>query len=193
MSSVTQADTKNIVLVHGLGVDGSSSRSVSRSLTGQGYNVSIVQAPLNCFDNELHFTKLVLNGLVGPMVLVGHSDGGVVITAAENPHVEARIYVAAFQPAPGDSTGSLKAKTPPLLDPTFLRTKLVISSSAMSAFSPDTARGWPADAWRMPRSTADGNCSLARVYLGGVSHVLGLQFPGRSVAEVRALTHVTRQ
>lgn len=120
-SSSALADIKNIVLVHGLSVDGSSWRPVYDILSGQGYNVSIVQAPLNGFDNDLHATKLVLDRQDGPVVLVGHSYGGVLITAAGNdPKVEALVYVAAFQPAPGESTGSLNAQTSPLLDPAFI-------------------------------------------------------------------------
>lgn len=112
------ADTKNIVLVHGLSVDGSSWRPVYEILSGQGYRVSIVQAPLNGFDHDLDATQLVLDRQDGPVVLVGHSYGGVVITAAGNdPKVAALVYVAAFQPAAGETTGSLNEKMPPLLDP----------------------------------------------------------------------------
>ncbi|MFN4212056.1 MAG: alpha/beta hydrolase [Devosia sp.] len=119
--SVALAKTKNVVLVHGLSVDGSSWRPVYDILVEQGYAVSIVQAPLDGFDNDLRATKLVLDRQDGPVVLVGHSYGGVVITAAGNdPKVEALVYVAAFQPAPGESTGTLNAENPPLLDPAFI-------------------------------------------------------------------------
>ena len=92
ISSATLADTKNVVLVHGLSVDGSSWRPVYEILAGQGYNVSIVQMPLNGFDNDFHATQLVLDRQDGPVVLVGHSYGGVVITAAGNdPKVEALV------------------------------------------------------------------------------------------------------
>lgn len=112
------ADTKNIILVHGLSVDGSSWRPVYDILAGQGYQVSIVQAPLNGFDHDLDAAQLVLDRQDGPVVLVGHSYGGVIITAAGNdPKVNALVYVAAFQPAAGETTGSLNAGTPPLLDP----------------------------------------------------------------------------
>jgi pimeloyl-ACP methyl ester carboxylesterase len=84
ISSTTLADTRNVVLVHGLSVDGSSWRPVYDILAGQGYNVSIVQMPLNGFDNDLDATRLVLDRQDGPGVLVGHSYGGVVITAAGN-------------------------------------------------------------------------------------------------------------
>lgn len=112
------ADANNIVLVHGMNMDGASWRSVYEILTAQGYQVSIVQEPLNGFDGDLHATQLVLDKQDGPVVLVGHSYGGVVITAAGNdPKVEALVYVAAFQPAAGETTGTLNAATPPLLDP----------------------------------------------------------------------------
>lgn len=121
VSSAALADTKNVVLVHGLSVDGSSWRPVYDILTGQGYNVSIVQAPLNGFDNDVHAVQLVLDRQVGPVVLVGHSYGGVLITAVGNdPKVEALVYVAAFQPATGETTGSLNAERPPLLDSTAI-------------------------------------------------------------------------
>lgn len=120
-ASSALADTKNIVLVHGLSVDGSSWRPVYDILAGKGFNVSIVQAPLNGFHNDLNATRLVLERQDGPVVLVGHSYGGIVITAAGNdPKVEALVYVAAFQPAPGETTSSLNAKTPPLLDPAYI-------------------------------------------------------------------------
>lgn len=118
VSSPALAETRNIVLVHGLSVDGSSWRAVYDILAEQGYNVSIVQGPLNGFDNDLVAAQLVLDKQERPVVLVGHSYGGVVITAAGNdPRVEALVYVAAFQPAAGETTGTLNAETPPLLDP----------------------------------------------------------------------------
>jgi pimeloyl-ACP methyl ester carboxylesterase len=112
------ADTKNIVLMHGLSVDGSSWRLVYEILSGQGYQVSIVQAPLDGFDHDLDAVQLVLERQDGPVVLVGHSYGGVVITAAGNDsRVTSLVYVAAFQPASGETTGTLNAEMPPLLDP----------------------------------------------------------------------------
>lgn len=118
VSPAAPADARNIVLVHGLSVDGSGWRPVYDILAGQGYKVSIVQMPLNGFDNDLDAARRVLQRQDGPVVLVGHSYGGVVITAAGNdPRVAALVYVAAFQPAAGETTGSLNADTPPLLDP----------------------------------------------------------------------------
>src|SRR5690606_16940915 len=87
-------------------------------LTEQGYNVTIVQEPLDSFEGDLQATQVVLDKQDGPVVLVGHSYGGVVITTAGNdPKVRALVYVAAFQPAAGETTGTLNAVTPPLLDP----------------------------------------------------------------------------
>ena len=70
ISPATLADTRSVVLVHGLSVDGSSWRPVYDILAGQGYNVSIVQLPLNSFDNDLHATQMVLDTQDGPVVLV---------------------------------------------------------------------------------------------------------------------------
>lgn len=76
-----------------------------------------MQEPINGFEGDLQATPLVLDKQDGPVVLVGHSYGGVVITTAGNdPKVEALVYVAAFQPAAGEITGTLNGATPPLLD-----------------------------------------------------------------------------
>lgn len=112
------AQADNIVLVHGMNMDGSGWRPVYEILTEQGYNVSIVQQPLNGFEADLRATQQILDQQDGPVVLVGHSYGGVVITAAGNdPKVQALVYVAAFQPDTGETTGSLNEDFAPLLDP----------------------------------------------------------------------------
>lgn len=115
-SAFAQAD--NVVLVHGMNMDGSGWRPVYDILTEQGYNVSIVQQPLNGFENDLLATQRVLDQQEGPVVLVGHSYGGVVITmAGKDPKVESLVYIAGFQPDTGETTGSLNAEFAPLLDP----------------------------------------------------------------------------
>lgn len=112
------AGANSIVLVHGMNVDGSGWRPVYDILVEKGYQVSIVQQPLNGFESDLRATQVAIDKLEGPVVLVGHSYGGVVVTTAGNdPKVEALVYVAAFQPAVGETTGSLNAAMPPLLDP----------------------------------------------------------------------------
>lgn len=95
-----------------MNMDGASWRPVYDLLTEQGYNVTIVQEPLNGFEGDLQATQLVLDKLDGPVFLVDHSYGGVVITTAGNdPKVEALVDVAAFQPAAGETICTLNADT----------------------------------------------------------------------------------
>ncbi len=99
---------RNIVLVHGAFADGSGWRGVSDILTKDGYNVSVVQEPLTGVENDVAATKIILDRQNGPAVLVGHSYGGVVITAAGNhPNVASLVYVAAYAPDEGQTIASL--------------------------------------------------------------------------------------
>ncbi|WP_416067459.1 alpha/beta fold hydrolase [Rhizobium sp. ZK1] len=107
------ADAGNIVLVHGALVDGSGWRGVYDTLTRDGYNVSIVQQPLTGLDQDVEATKRVLDQQDGDVVLVGHSYGGTIITAAgDDPKVKALVYVAALQPEKGESTAQLLQSMP---------------------------------------------------------------------------------
>jgi pimeloyl-ACP methyl ester carboxylesterase len=118
LAAPAQATVKNIVLVHGMGVDGSGWRAVHDILRGKGYAVTVVQQPLTGFSDDLKATQRSLDQQQGPVVLVGHSYGGVVITTAGNdPKVRALVYVAAIQPDRGDTMGSLNAKMPSAYDP----------------------------------------------------------------------------
>ena len=93
---------KNIVLVHGAFADGSSWSKVIPLLQAQGYKVTSVQNPLTSFQEDVAATRRALAAQDGPVILVGHSYGGVVITeAGNNPKVSGLVYVAAF--APGDN------------------------------------------------------------------------------------------
>jgi pimeloyl-ACP methyl ester carboxylesterase len=104
----------NIVLVHGGFVDGSGWQGVYDHLTADGYRVAVVQNPTLSLDGDVAATHQILDGLDGPAVLVGHSYGGVVITAAGNhPNVAALAYIAAFAPDKGESVSSLIADPPP--------------------------------------------------------------------------------
>lgn len=95
---------RNIVLVHGAWVDGSGWKPVYDILTGDGYNVSVVQEPLTSFAEDVAATRRVLAMQTGPCILVGHSYGGSVITeAGTDPHVAALVYVAAHMPDAGES------------------------------------------------------------------------------------------
>jgi len=105
---------KNIVLVHGGFVDGSGWEGVYNILKADGYNVAIVQNPTISLEDDVAFTKRAIDAQDGPVVLVGHSYGGVVITeAGTHPNVERLVYITGFAPDKGESVGSLIANPPP--------------------------------------------------------------------------------
>jgi pimeloyl-ACP methyl ester carboxylesterase len=103
-----------IVLVHGALIDGSSWRGVYDVLTRDGYRVSIVQQPLTGFDEDVAATKRVIDQQDGPVILVGHSYGGSIITVAgSDPKVKALVYVAALQPDVGETSAEVAPPMPP--------------------------------------------------------------------------------
>jgi pimeloyl-ACP methyl ester carboxylesterase len=103
-----------VVLVHGGFVDGSGWRGVYDRLKADGHRVSVVQNPTLSVEGDVAATKLVLDDIDGPVVLVGHSYGGVVITeAGTDPRVAALVYIAAFAPDKGESVNTLIADPPP--------------------------------------------------------------------------------
>jgi len=103
-----------VVLVHGGFVDGSGWRGVYDILTDDGFDVSVVQNPTTSLQGDVSVTKLALDEQAGPVVLVGHSYGGAVITEAGNhPKVERLVYVTAFAPDKGESVNTLIANPPP--------------------------------------------------------------------------------
>jgi len=104
MSAATADRIKNIVLVHGGFVDGSGWLGVYRGLKQQGFNVSVVQNPTTSLADDVRVTRMTLAQQDGPVILVGHSYGGAVITEAGNhPIVAGLVYVAAFAPDAGES------------------------------------------------------------------------------------------
>ena len=111
LPSVAQSATQpvhNIVLVHGAWADGSSWARVIPLLQQKGYHVTAVQNPLTSFADDVAATKRVIDAQDGPVLLVGHSYGGAVITeAGNNPKVAGLVYVAAFAPDTGESSGAL--------------------------------------------------------------------------------------
>lgn len=108
------AAIKNVVLVHGGFVDGSGWEGVYNLLRKDGFNVSIVQHPTSSLADDVAYTKRVIAAQDGPVLLVGHSYGGVVITEAGNdPKVKGLAYIAAFAPDRGESVGSLIANPAP--------------------------------------------------------------------------------
>jgi pimeloyl-ACP methyl ester carboxylesterase len=110
----TLASTVSVVLVHGGFVDGSGWDEVYRVLKKDGYRVSVVQNPTTSLDADVATTKQVIAAQTRPVVLVGHSYGGAVITEAGNdPKVAALVYIAAFAPDKGESVSSLIKNAPP--------------------------------------------------------------------------------
>ncbi|MFD0152881.1 alpha/beta fold hydrolase [Streptomyces sp. NPDC055721] len=104
----------SVVLVHGGFVDGSGWQGVYDALTADGHNVAIVQNPTLALDGDVTATRQVIDRVPGPVTLVGHSYGGVVITEAGNHEkVTALVYIAAFAPDKGESVGTLIADPPP--------------------------------------------------------------------------------
>jgi pimeloyl-ACP methyl ester carboxylesterase len=154
---------KNVVLVHGGFVDGSGWQGVYDHLTADGYRVAVVQNPTLSLAGDVAATHLILDGLDGPAVLVGHSYGGAVITEAGNhPNVAALAYITAFAPDKGESVNSLiadpppGAPVPPILPPRdgflFLdRDKFAASfagdvAPTLAAFMADSQVPWGVDA-----------------------------------------------
>ncbi|WP_268846968.1 alpha/beta fold hydrolase [Flavobacterium aestivum] len=98
----------NIVFVHGLWADGSCWNEVAPALMAEGHEVISVQNPLSSLADDVAAVRRAFAKLDGPIVLVGHSWGGVVITAAgTNPKVKALVYVAALAPDEGETIGEL--------------------------------------------------------------------------------------
>jgi pimeloyl-ACP methyl ester carboxylesterase len=104
----------NVVLVHGGFADGSGWRGVYDILKQSGFNVSVVQNPTLSLSGDCDATKQVIDEQPGPVILVGHSYGGAVITeAGTHPKVEKLVYITAFAPDKGESVNTLIANPPP--------------------------------------------------------------------------------
>ena len=124
MGEMATAALAAVVLVHGGFVDGSGWEDVYKILKKDGYKVSIVQNPTSSLSDDVAATKRILATYDGPVILVGHSYGGAVITEAGNdPRVAGLVYIAAFAPDKGESVASLikdppaGAPVPPILPP----------------------------------------------------------------------------
>ncbi len=149
----------SVVLVHGGFVDGAGWEGVYNILKKDGYDVSIVQNPTTSLPDDVAVTRRAIAQAKGPVVLVGHSYGGAVITeAGTDPKVGALVYITAFAPDKGESVDTLiksappGAPVPPILPPVdgylFLdRTKFRASfaadvSEAKAAFMADSQVPW---------------------------------------------------
>jgi pimeloyl-ACP methyl ester carboxylesterase len=124
MADMASAALAAVVLVHGGFVDGSGWEDVYKILKKDGYNVSVVQNSTSSLADDVAATKRVIAAQNLPVVLVGHSYGGVVITEAGNdPKVAGLVYIAAFAPDKGESVAALiknpvpGAPVPPILPP----------------------------------------------------------------------------
>src|ERR1700730_11963183 len=120
----TTAAVENVVLVHRGFVDGSGWEGVYKILKKDGYTVAVVQNPTISLGDDVAVTKRTIANQNGPVILVGHSYGGAVITEAGNdPKVVALVYIAAFAPDKGESVSTLIANplpgapVPPILPP----------------------------------------------------------------------------
>jgi pimeloyl-ACP methyl ester carboxylesterase len=105
---------KNVVLVHGAWADGSSWSKIIPLLQAKGLHAVAVQNPLSSIADDVASTNRLINAQDGPVLLVGHSYGGAVITeAGNNPKVAGMVYVAAFAPEEGETLGGMAQKFPP--------------------------------------------------------------------------------
>src|SRR5271156_138681 len=104
---------KNVVLVHGAFADGSGWAPAARILKNDGYKVSVAPPPETSDAGDQKYTKAAIDAMGGPVVLVGHSYGGSIITEAGNhPNVAALVYIAAFALDEGESCASIEQALP---------------------------------------------------------------------------------
>jgi pimeloyl-ACP methyl ester carboxylesterase len=127
LESASAAPIKNVVLVHGAFADGSGWDAVAKILEKDGYTVSVAQPPETSYADDQKYTKAAIDAMDGPVVLVGHSYGGSIITeAGNNPKVSALVYIAAFALDDGESCASIEQALP----------------QASTAFKPDSNGNW---------------------------------------------------
>src|SRR3984893_6278924 len=118
---------KNVVLVHGAFADGSGWDAVAKILEKDGYTVSVAQPPETSYADDQKYTKAAIDAMGGPVVLVGHSYGGAIISEAGNDsNVAALVYIAAFALDEGESCASIETAVP----------------QASKAFKPDSNGNW---------------------------------------------------
>ena len=171
MSRTSNSTKKSIVLVHGGFVDGSGWEGVYNILKRNGHDVTIVQNPTVSLGEDVAVTRRAIETQTGPVILVGHSYGGAVITEAGNdPKVAGLVYITAFALANGESVQALikdpppDAPVPPILPPQggflFLdKTRFPASFAAdvdarKAAFMADSQVPWGVEALSGTVSTA---------------------------------------
>jgi pimeloyl-ACP methyl ester carboxylesterase len=127
VAAAAPAGIKNVVLVHGAFADGSGWEAVAKILEKDGYTVSVAQPPETSYADDQKYTRAAIDAMGGPVVLVGHSYGGSIISEAGNdPNVAALVYIAAFALDEGDSCASIEQALP----------------QASKAFKPDSNGNW---------------------------------------------------
>src|SRR3984957_15928709 len=125
--TVVAQHIKNVVLVHGAFADGSGWEPVASILKNDGYEVSVAQPPETSYAADQKYTKAAIDAMDGPVVLVGHSYGGALITeAGKHPKVAGVFYIAAFALDEGESCASIEQALP----------------QASKAFKPDSNNNW---------------------------------------------------
>ena len=113
-AAAPKLEKPNVVLVHGGFADGSGWEGVYKILKGAGCTVAVVQNPTISLEDDVAVTRRTIAAQDGPVVLVGHSYGGAVVTeAGTDPNVAGLVYIAAFAPDAGESVNSLIADPPP--------------------------------------------------------------------------------
>jgi pimeloyl-ACP methyl ester carboxylesterase len=118
---------KNVVLVHGAFADGSGWEAVAKILERDGYTVSVAQPPETSYADDVKYARAAVDALDGPVIIVGHSYGGSIITEAGNdPKVKALVYIAAFALDEGESCASVEQAVP----------------QASKAFKADSSGNW---------------------------------------------------
>ena len=126
-ANAQKTKVKNVLLVHGAFADGSGWQAVAKLLEKDGYTVSVLQEPETSYAEDQKYTKAALDAMDGPVILVGHSYGGSLITEAGNhPKVVALVYIAAFALDEGESCASIEQAVP----------------QASKAFKPDSDNNW---------------------------------------------------
>jgi pimeloyl-ACP methyl ester carboxylesterase len=127
VAAAAPAGIKNVVLVHGAFADGSGWEAVAKILEKGGYTVSVAQPPETSYADDQKYTKAAVDAMNGPVVIVGHSYGGSIITEAGNDaNVAALVYIAAFALDEGESCASIEQALP----------------QASKAFKPDSNGNW---------------------------------------------------
>jgi pimeloyl-ACP methyl ester carboxylesterase len=164
--SASRAAARNVVLVHGAFADGSSWSEVITRLQAAGYKVTAVQNPLTSLADDVASTRRVLERQDGPVILVGHSWGGAVITAAGvASNVVALVYVSALAPDAGESAADLQQHGPP--------------STGMRGARPDTSGAL----WFDPAAYADALAADVPVERVGVLAAVQQPIAAASFAE----------